>query len=525
MGCPIRVLLVEDVEQDALLIARELKRGGFDVTFERVDTPEAMSAALARQAWDLVVSDYRMPRFDAPAALALTRAHNLDLPFIIVSGTVGEDVAVASLRAGAHDYMAKGRLARLVPAVERELREAARRAEERQLKEHLRISERMASVGTLAAGVAHEINNPLTALMANLVFACDDVEKLLADQRAQDGAAAAEGSVAARLGAIAASLGDAREAAVRVRDIVRDLKLFSRRDEEKTEAVDLRGVLESALRIAGNEVRHRARLVEDYGAVPPVRANEGRLGQVFVNLVTNAAQAISEGDAEHNEIRVSTRSDAEGRVVVDVSDTGAGIPDTVLPRIFEPFFTTKPIGEGTGLGLAICHRIISAFGGSLEVETKLGKGTTFRVILPVADPPTVVAPAPAPEPVAAEPASTGRILVVDDERLVGMVARRMLETKYDVVSLTRARDALERVAAGERYDVLLCDLMMPDVTGMDLHAELLKSAPEQARRVVFMTGGAFTPRARDFLDSVPNLHLEKPFDSNQLFAVVTRALR
>jgi signal transduction histidine kinase len=529
MGKPLRVLLVEDSEEDTVLLLRELKRGGFHVAFERVDTPEAMSAALAKQEWDIVLSDYSMPRFSAPMALGLVKEHKLDLPFIIVSGTVSEDIAVEAIHAGAHDFMAKGKLGRLIPAIERELRDVTLRAERSKMQEQLVISDRMASVGTLAAGVAHEINNPLAALMANLDFVAQDVAKLAqdvhSDRSGTEGTGTGDGAagwIATRLREIEEPLRDARECADRVRHIVRDLKIFSRSDEDKTGAVDVRRVIESSLRMAWNEIRHRARLVKEYGDVPPVEGNEGRLGQVFLNLIVNAAQAIPEGWADRNEIRVVTKQDDHGRVVVEVRDTGSGMSEAVISRIFDPFFTTKPIGEGTGLGLAICHRIVTALGGELIVKSEVGKGTVFRTVLPVAQRDAVEVP---PTPPAVVPGRRGRILVVDDEPILGTAVRRMLSPEHEVLAVTSARDAIGRVSKGERFDVILCDLMMPEVTGMDLYAELLRLAPEQAENVVFMTGGAFTSRAREFLDQVRNPQFEKPFDVGSLKALVHGMLR
>ena len=294
MGKPLRALVVEDFEQDTALVVRELKRGGYDLTYERVETPEAMTAALDRQAWDIVLSDYSLPRFSAPLALKLVKARGLDLPFIIISGTVNEEIAVQAIHAGAHDFMAKGRLARLIPAIERELRDVALRAEQKKLQDQLLISDRMASMGTLAAGVAHEINNPLACVMANLDLATRALT-----------ARGEELGITGELSEIREELRDARDAVERIRNIVRDLKVFSRSPDDEAGPVDIQRVMESTLRMAWNELRYRARLVKDYRPTPPVQANEPRLGQVFLNLIVNATQAMADGRAEANELRIT----------------------------------------------------------------------------------------------------------------------------------------------------------------------------------------------------------------------------
>jgi signal transduction histidine kinase len=504
---PLKVLIAEDNPADAELMVRELRRAGFDVSFERVDTSEAMSSALARQTWDVVISDYTMPQFSAPLALVLVNERKLDLPFIIVSGTVNEDIAVAALHAGAHDFMSKAKLGRLVPAIERELRAATLRVEQKKMQAQLMISERMASMGTLAAGVAHEINNPLACVMANLDLAAEDVV-----ERAEKLGAMAEFSE------VREDLRDAREAVEQIRNIVRDLKIFSRSEEEKTGPVDIRRVMDSTLRMAWNEIRHRARLVKNYGKTPSVEASESRLGQVFLNLVVNAAQAITEGRADNNEIRISTSTDPSGDVVIEIADTGPGMPPDVLARLFTPFFTTKPVGVGTGLGLSICHGIVTGFGGSIEVKSEVGRGTAFRISLP---------PARAEESDAAPHFALdvtaprrGRILVVDDEPMIAKTVQRTLSAEHEVVGIGSADEALQRIRAGEQFDVILCDLMMPQMTGMDLHAELSRVAPEQAGRMIFLTGGAFSLRARAFLDETPNQRIEKPFDVRHLRALI-----
>ena len=390
--------------------------------------------------------------------------------------------------------------------------------ERNRLQSQLMISDRMASVGTLAAGVAHEINNPLAAVIGNLEYIAETVA------RPPGSEIATAHSDAWIIEEIREPLDDARNAAERVRFIVRDLKIFSRSSaKEVSGPVDVNAIMDSSLRMAWNEVRHRARLVKDLAEIPTVDANEARLGQVFLNLVVNAAQAITEGNAERNEILVRTRLEGE-RVIVEVSDTGVGIPAEIIARVFDAFFTTKAAGVGTGLGLAICQRIVTDLGGELTVTSEVGKGTTFRVSLPVAGKDEIADTVATPQ---SAPTSSrrGRVLVVDDDALVARTVSRTLAREHDVISVTAAREALERCAAGEKFDLILCDLMMPDMTGMDLHRELVISAPDQADRMIFLTGGAFTAQARAFLSDTPKEHLEKPFDPTNLRAIIQRFLR
>ena len=377
---------------------------------------------------------------------------------------------------------------------------------ERLTNEQLMISDRMASIGMMAAGVGHEINNPLSAVVANLEMATAEIAAL-ASHVGRD-----------QIGELADEIRDAYEAAQRVRSIAMDLKVFSSGQAEANQPVDVERVLESAVRMGWNQVRQRARLVKNYSAVPPAVGVEARLGQVFLNLIVNAAQAIPEGAAERNEIRLSTRLDRDGRIVIDIEDTGAGIPPHVMNQLFTPFVTTKPVGIGTGLGLSICQRLVTAMGGSIWADSSVGRGTVFHVAL---QPARVITPAAAPAtPAVAESAAgRGKILVVDDEEMLGTLLRRVLRG-HDVTVLTDARKGLELIDGGARFDAILCDVMMPVMSGMEFHRALAERHPDQVRALIFLTGGAFSKETAAFLDSVPNAHVEKPFDAVKLRARV-----
>jgi PAS domain S-box-containing protein len=403
--------------------------------------------------------------------------------------------------------------------------------EKRRIDAQLRVTDRMASMGTLAAGVVHEVNNPLGYAVANIGFAMEElarVESLLVPHGDEDADALTARLTQARvaLQPIAEALQEARQGGERVRQIVRDLRTFSRVDDDRRGLLDVRRVLESAINMAYNEIRHRARLVKDYGATPLVEGSEARLGQVFLNLLVNAAQSIPEGGAEQHRIRVVTGTDAQGRCVVEVLDTGHGIAAGDLRRIFEPFFTTRP-GTGTGLGLSICHNIVASMGGEIAVESAIGKGTTVRVSLPR----TRDASAPAPASDAAPDSAVGgagrtrgRVLVVDDEVMMARAVQRLLEGEHDVVILTDPFKAVELLASGAYFDAMLCDLMMPTMSGMEVYDAVLRSQPKLARRIVFMTGGAFTTRATQFLESVDNARVEKPLDRAALRAAIRRQM-
>jgi two-component system NtrC family sensor kinase len=372
-------------------------------------------------------------------------------------------------------------------------------SEQKKMEVQFRLSEQMVSMGSVAAGVAHEINNPLTYVLGNLQILARHLTGLEKELGA------------ARIEPLKKCVDEALDGTERVRTIVRDLKGFTRPSDQEQTAVDLRQVLEASVRITGNEVRHRARLVRDYQDLPLIDANELRLAQVFVNLLVNAAQAMDEGAAAQNQIRLCTRRDERGWAVVEIHDTGRGIPPELRQQVFEPFFTTKP-GRGTGLGLSISRTIVDDLGGQIEIDAAGERGTIFRLFFPPARRTSMTTP----RPEVPAPKALRTVLIVDDEPRVGLMLKRLLDRDYQVTTVTSIAQALELIGGGRTFDAILCDLMMPEGTGMDLHARLSAMASPLAQRMIFVTGGAFTPAAEQFLERDDIRHLEKPITFDQL---------
>ena len=383
--------------------------------------------------------------------------------------------------------------------------------EHHRLQLRLAQAERLAAIGTLSAGVAHEINNPLTYVNINLGLARQTVQAVARR------AGSADPEVGMQLARVDDLLRDSLTGAARVQKIVGDLKTFARADLTAADApADPIPVLEASISMASNQIRHVARLERDLRPVPQVALGEGRLAQVCLNLLVNAAQAIPEGHASDHVIRVSTRREGP-MVIIEVCDTGAGIAPDDLSRIFEPFFTTKEAGEGTGLGLSIVRGIVEQAGGTVQVTTEAGL-TRFVVALPISQ-----AAAPATPSAARGPVGRRRILVVEDDPMVARAIARILEGAHQVEMVPSGRAALDLLAGDRAFHVILVDMLMADVAGPELYAELERTAPDLAGRVIFMTGGAFTPAARRFLEEVDRPILTKPFGPGELEELLARA--
>ncbi len=406
---------------------------------------------------------------------------------------------------------------------------------ERQAASNQRVlSERLASVGLLAAGVGHEIKNPLAFVSLSLEVAARELERL-----------GPFGTGVVDVERAKAALADARHGTERIGEIARSLKLLAREAAEERRALRLESLVPLTLPLVRHELRGRVEIETVFAPSPRVLGNEARLGQVLLNLVLNAIQAIPA--SREGTIRISTGTDEGGRGFLEVQDDGIGMSATEVRHLFQPFFTTRPAGVGTGLGLYVSREIIREHGGEVSVRTNLGQGTTFRISLPpapadarpISEPSIGVVPPPVKaielrEPPAVSPgaeamamaaAKRPRVLIVDDEVRLGASMRLLLEPDHEVSAITSGADALSRLLGGERYDVVLCDLQMPGLTGMDVYARLRRDAPEQAGRVVFLTGGAWSAEARAFVADVPNPVLEKPVPPAELLAAVGRMAR
>jgi signal transduction histidine kinase len=379
-----------------------------------------------------------------------------------------------------------------------------REVSQRHLMEaQLRRAQKLEALGRLAAGIAHEINNPLAFVIANLQYVRDALDK------------PSGGAGPAPLDELAAALSEACVGGDRIKQIVRDLKAFAQPHDESLAVVDVRPVVDFSIKMASAEIRKRARLVTRFDEVPAVWAISGRLEQVFVNLLVNAAQAIAPNAMETNEIRVTVRPvDDMDMVAVEIADTGSGIPAANLERIFDPFFTTKPVGVGTGLGLSICHSIVTAFGGDLTVQSEEGKGSTFRVTLPSAARTVEALRATAP-------AVAARILVVDADPSVAKGVRRLL-SGHKVRTATDGPDALA-LCREHPFDLILYDVHAADLSPQDMFRRLQESGGGLERRLVLTAAGTLDPELAELIEAEHIPTLDKPFDAREIDALLRRS--
>jgi len=398
-----------------------------------------------------------------------------------------------------------------------------------------RVSEdRLRAVGRLAAGLAHEVNNPLTFVLANLESLREShqairrfIHLLRVDLSTREAVTpqsfeqlAGEANLQEVIDDAADMLTDCYKGMHRIQDIARSLGTFSRADDDHAEMIDLTRIVDDACAMVFNQIRYRARLVKRFEPIPLVAAFPGRIAQALVNLLTNAAEAIEGGAYEKHRIVVSTRLDGE-HVVIGVRDTGAGIGEEHRDRIFTAGFTTKAGQGGMGLGLASCRRAAEEHGGRLDVHHLHEGGTRFELIIPVETGFEVTETRHDSRPVSEAPLTRSRLLIVDDDAMVLSALRRRLRRRYDVVTALGGVEALALLAADPEFDSIVCDLMMPRVDGKSFYDAIVAENPNLAERIVFMSGGAFTPRLRKFAASVRNPVLQKPVSREDLEAMLS----
>jgi signal transduction histidine kinase len=479
----LRALIADDSENDVLVLLHVLRKAGYEPVYERVWTAPAMKAALQRQAWDIVISDYEMPNFGGFEALQLLKESGHDLPFILVSAVVSEETAVAAMKAGAHDYIMKRNLARLVPAIERELRDAqtrvARKAAEtalRQSEEQLRQVQKIEAMGRLAAGVAHDFNNILTAITGHSELLLRQLDA--GDPRRKN----AE---------------QIEKAAYRAAGLTRQLLIFSRKQVIEPRVLDLNAVIldikKMLRRLIGEDIEFCTSLDPAAGHI---KADPGQIEQVIMNLAVNARDAMPTGGKltvatantalDKNCLKNFPDMDAGNYVMLAVTDTGTGMSEEVKAHLFEPFFTTKPSGKGTGLGLATCFGIVKQNTGHINVQSELGSGTTFKIYFPQVQ--SALEPLRVRNRPAAVAGGNETVLLVEDEPVVRELAVATLREKgYTVVEAVNGEEGLRLARQHDgKIDLVLTDVVMPVMGGKEMADALRSSHPNT--RVLFTSG-------------------------------------
>ena len=407
----------------------------------------------------------------------------------------------------------------------------ARKNLERQLQERLIHADRLASVGQLAAGVAHEINNPAAYVVINLSTIERNIDVIRSklqtvfsayeagDESSRASALGGAREVEHQLGEVRKLLRDNIDGMNHIRSVTRSLQSFSRIERNEVELVQINDVVEATGKMVTNEIRYRAGFVKDLGQdIPPVAADRGKLSQALLNLLTNAAHAIEEGRADENQVTVRTFTEGDS-IVVAVDDTGEGIADGDVEKIFQPFFTNKPRDRGTGLGLALAAEVVRMHGGQISFKTEPGEGSHFAIRLPFETGLTVTSQPPTERPVVSG-SRAARVLLIDDEPAICSAYEALLGQHHDVVVAHGGHAALAVLDTDTDFDVILCDLMMPKVDGTQIFERIAEVAPSLTDRIVFCTGGAFTPKAKRFTSNLKNPVLQKPVDPQRLLTVI-----
>lgn len=511
MSVPLRVLIVEDSEDDGDLIVRELRRGGYDVQFERVDTAPAIEAAINSSDWDLIISDFSMPVFSGIDALAQVRKKRPDVPFIFVSGTMGEETAVAAMKNGAQDYLMKGNLKRLVPAVQRELRDAEERRTRKRLEDHVHQLQRFEAIGRLAGGVAHDFNNMIGAIMGWAEMGCEDVPQ---GTRTRE-----------RFEKI-------REQSSKAAKLTSQLLAFGRRQILQRRNVNLNTLVQEEMSFLGKVIGAGIEVkVLSAPELAITQADPTQVEQVLMNLCLNARDAMPNGgqliietrnvEIDEQYCRAHPHAKSGKYVLLSVSDSGIGMDKATLEQIFEPFFTTKEMGHGTGLGLATVYGIVKQHGGFIYVYSEPGLGTSFRAYLPAENGSSERREAP---PVALPARGRETVLLADDHDGLRDSAQEMLQALgYQTILARNGWEALQLFETNKKHiDLLLLDVVMPRLSGPEVYAKISSGQP--GVKVIFATGYTAEGAPLAALAQSGVTILQKPYSFSALSQAVRKTL-
>ena len=515
---PLTVLVVEDERVVSRDLQQQLVRLGYEVPQTAASAEEAIALA-AERCPDLVLMDIHIEGERDGIQTATLLRERFEVPVVYLTAWADEATVARAKLTQPYGYLIKP----IKPGELRTTLELAlhrhgldRAAAHRQQLAAQRTtestrSERLGSLATLSGGVAHEVNNPLAAMLANTELLLEDLAALSASVEA--GAATRE-VLLESLGTSSELLRELQQGGNRIRTIVGGLATFAQSKAPERTPTVLADALDWALRLEASAIEKVASLVHTAAPMPAVLGNHGQLAQVFNNLIVNATQAMASGRRDENQLTVVSGTAADGWAEVSIADTGLGMSTEQRAHAFDPFFTTREVGGGTGLGLSVCHGVVASLGGSIEVESEPGRGTTVRVRLPAAP---AAAPRSAPTSVTAR---HGRVLVIDDEPSLASAVRRTLHKQHEVTVMTDPLEAAAWLQTRPQLELIICDLMMPKLPGMDLYEQVLSFDPALAKKFVFLTGGAVTERAADFLATVNNPVVDKPFEPAALRALV-----
>lgn len=485
-------------------LSRELGERGYEVC--ALGDSRAAIERLKREPFDIVVTDIRMPSADGLDVARAARAHLPDCDVILMTGFASVETAAEGLRLGASDYLLKPfvDIELLVASLDRAVQQQKLRAETDQLRSRLVHSDRLAAIGQLAAGAAHEINNPAAFILANIDCMKRRIEEIRGGQEVQ---------LTELLDEFDEILTENLSGMRRIESLADALGTFARMDQTDVNWVSMTDIIDSVVSIVRCHVRHRARLETDLEDVTPIVGQRGRLAQVVVNLMINAAQAITDDTGTAGRIRVSTRMDGD-TVVVAVEDNGHGMQDSLRRRIFDPFFTTKTPEEGTGLGLSLSMDVARAHGGTIVVRSEPMQGSTFELRLPKD---TGLQPERSDRTSRHSwPGYRVRLLLVDDEPALLQAYRRMFANEFEVEVAASGAEALEVLQADQSFDLIICDVVMPDIDGIKFREALVEQMPQLVARTIFISGGPVDERHREFVKSLPEGIIEKPIDPTVL---------